>query len=68
MFVSRSISLKIEYSIEAECDGIKPCSKIFSPVCASSAASNMTFSNECQLRQEVCTKRAILKVTKLQRP
>lgn len=59
---------KNRHSLENDCVGIKPCSKIFSPVCASVGASNKTFSNECQMRQEVCTNRVIMRVSPLQRP
>ena len=71
MFVSRSRIYhlsKNRHSLETDCVGIKPCSKIFSPVCASGGGFNKTFSNECQLKQEVCTSRVILKVSPLQRP
>ena len=72
MFVSRRSRIyhlsKNSHSLESDCVGVKPCSKIFSPVCASAEASNITFSNECQMKQEVCTKRTILKVSQLQRP
>ena len=52
---------------ETDCDGEKPCSKIFSPVCGVRAgATNVTFTNECKLRNEVCTTRSVIKVRSLQ--
>ena len=48
---------------EDSCDQLTPCSKIFSPVCANDGVANITFTNECKLKQEMCTKRSTIRVS-----
>ena len=40
----------------------KPCSKIYSPVCGHTGLKNVTFTNQCKLRQEACITRSFIRV------
>jgi len=40
---------------DVECG--KKCSKIYRPICASNGVQNITFNNECMMKQESCTAR-----------
>ena len=46
-----------------QCSGAtKPCSKIYSPVCGHTGVKNVTFTNQCKLRQEACITRSFIRV------
>ena len=47
------------------CQDVRPCSKIFAPVCGYNGLANVTFTNECKLRKQSCTTRTNFEVGNL---
>ena len=53
------LKLKCNFEGDVEC-GMR-CSKIYRPVCATNGVQNLTFTNECTMKQESCTARLNLR-------